>query len=198
MPREIFLVPMEGTGILEEPFRGKYTNTVDVTTSGTLRYGREDTGLIMLTADQAVLDTVEANADATRLATDDNIDDVMPAPEIAALRTELEGSGISQNIVKDNAPRRLIIRAIIGVHFFSQRYEGRHQKSLPTAAANAGQGLDNNPNGFPPPFQAELNDIGASFSWGESDTNNKTIRQIQESAADNIGNQKLFIAGFEI
>lgn len=199
MPREIFLVPMQGDGARSNPYRGKYTNTVGVTTSGTLRYARQAAhGLIMLEADQTILDDVASNLDVTRLATDANIDDVMPVAEIAFLRVELENGFVSQNVVKDAATRRAIIRAIIGVHFFSQRYEGIHKKSLPAAAAAAGRGLDHNPNSFPLPFQTELEVVAGSFGWNPEDTNNKSLRSIQESAAVNIGTQQLFIAGFQI
>jgi len=199
MASEIFLTSMVGDGTRAKPFRGKHTGTAGVTKSGTLRYARQNAQcLIMLEADQAVLDIVESDSDVIRLATESNIDDVMPASEITALRSQLETNFIAGEIIKDAATRRSSIRCIAGVHLFSQRYEGRHGKSLPTAAGNAGKGFDHNPNGFPSRFRTELNDVWSSCGWDSDITSNKTLRQIQISCSEQMGTKEIFIAGFKI
>jgi len=201
MPKEIFLVPMEGNGTRADPYRGKYTDDPQVNIAGTIRYGRTDDAIIMIDAIQSYLDSVAGQSDATRLATESNLDSVLTLGQANAAKTVFENAFIPGEFINEGDTRREAIRAVVGMFLFSQRMEGRFGTGWKQRAQAAGVNLNSIWQNFPQALQNELIEIRDDHGWTNTElgvTTTSTLREILQAISEQYKNTPIFIAGLEI
>lgn len=184
MPREIFLVPMVGTGTRSDPYRGKYTRDPAVTTQGALRAGRQDVAVAMIEASQTYLNSVAAQADALRLATESNLDNALTAGQANTAKTRFESVGIPGQFINAGDTRREAIRGVVGMFLFSQRMEGKFGSGFWKRGQALGITLDTAYADFPQALKDEFITVRDEFGWGNLGlTNASTLRQIMQAVS---------------
>lgn len=199
MPREIFMVPMEGTGTRSDPFRGKYTLDAQVISQGTVRSARTSEALVMIEAPQTYLDFVAAQADSMRLATEANIDNTLTANQANAAKTFVQARGIPGDFVNQGDTRRQVLRAIVGLFLFCQRMEGRFGAGFKQRAIELGITFDTIWNDFPRALKDEFIAIRDSFGWDNLGlTGTSTLRQIMLAVSQKFETTPMFIGGWQI
>lgn len=196
MPREIFLVPMELQG---NTYRGKYTNDPAVVASGTIRYSLVDSAVVMIDSTQTYLDSVDAQADATRLATEANIDNTLTNGQVTAAKTLFENNGIPAGFINIGDTRREVIRAVCGLFLFSQRMEGRFGTGFWQRAQELGITLATQFVDFPQAVKDEFIAVRDDHGWGNLGlTNQSTLRQILTAVSQQFESEPITIGGFDI
>lgn len=199
MAREFFLVPMIGTGSRQDPYRAKYSDLVD--SHGSIRYSRADHAIAMFDADQSVLDGIAAEADATRLATETNLDDTLTAGQANAAKTIFEAAFIPGQFINAGDTRREAIRGVVGMFLFSQRLEGRFGEGWRAKAQARGITLDSTWTEFPQVLKNEFLEIRDDHGWNNTDLNvsaSSTLREILQAVSNQYEQTPIFIAGFEV
>lgn len=208
MAIEIFLVPMESVPHSDFPahteVRGKHTDlSLDpgMVRSGTLRYSNGSHGVAMIEADQTYLDTVAADPDVTRLATSQNLDEVLTAGQANAVKTIFEGAFIPGQFINAGDTRRQVIRGLVGMFLFSQRMSGRLGDGWKERAQARGMTLDSTWAEFPVALQSELIDVRNSFGWTNVDLGvnaSSTMRDILQAVSQRFENAPIVICGVEV
>lgn len=203
--RELFVVPMIGTGTRADPVRGRYTQDEfggafgTPSAAGTIRYSRQDDAVVMIDAPQAYLDQVAAQADALRIATARNLDQPITAPQATAAKAFLEARGIPQQMVNVGDTRREVLRRVVGMFFFSQRMEGRFGEGFKKRATDRGISLDSAWNTFPAALQNEFIAIRDDHGWGNLGlTATSTLREILQAVSQQYAVLPIYICGLRI
>lgn len=205
MPKEFFIVPMVGAGTNFDGYRGKYTEEPGVLSSGTLRYSKQDSAIVMIESSQAQLDSVAAQSDATRISTEVQLDDTINGGQANSIEATLEAAEVPAQWVTAGLTRRQVIKITCGVFLFMQRLEGLFLKNMHvqlTAWVDAGNltsipGHENDdqlPKGdqykaalaltwqeLPPGVQAFLITVRDRQGWTNPDlglTSTSTVKQI--------------------
>jgi hypothetical protein len=199
MPRELFLVPMEGSGTRIDPVRGKYVRDAQVTAAGCLRYSRADHAIVMIDATQSYLDSVAAQPDTTRLATEINLESVLTAGQANNVKTVFENLFIPDLFANAGDTRRKVIRGVIGMFLFSQRMEGRLGSGWKEKAQSRGVTLDSTWTSFPQVLKDEFVGVRDSFGWSNLPvTGASTLREILKAISDQFTQTEFFIGGLKI
>lgn len=199
MAREIFLVPMVGTGTKTDPFRAKYSDDPAVTTSGSIRSAREGECIAMFDATQTYLDSIAAQSDSMRLATEANIDNALTANQANAAKTFVEARGIPGDFVNQGDTRREAIRAICGLFLFCQRAEGLLGVGFKQRAIQLGVTLATQWNSMPQELRDVFISVRDDHGWNNLGlTGSSSLRQIMLAVSEQFENTPLFIGGFEV
>lgn len=201
MPREVFMVPMIGTGTRTDPFRAKYSNDAAVTAAGALRSAMQDECLLMLDATQVYLDSVAAQPDAMRIATTANIDSPLTQQQADGAAAFLESRTIPGEFVEAGETRRAAIRGIAGLFLFCQRCEGRFGVGFKKRAVELGVTFATQYNAFPQALKDMFVATCQSEGWDVPPfglTPSSTLRQILVALADGYAGKPLFIGGVSI
>jgi len=201
MAVEVFLVPMVGDGTRADPFRGKYTDDAQVTSAGCIRYSREDDAICMMEAPQAYLDTVAGQADATRLATESNLDAALTLAQANAAKTIFEAAFIPGQFINEGDTRREAIRGVVGMFLFSQRLEGRFGEGWKAKAQARGINLNSTWQDFPQALKDEFIAIRDDEGWTNAElgvTNASTLREILQAVSSQYEQTPIFIGGLEV
>lgn len=199
MPRELFLVPMEGQGTRTNPYRGKYTRDPVVTLSGALRAGRQDMAIALIEAPQSYLNGVAGQADALRLATEANLDGTLTTNQANAAKARFEEVGIPGQFINAGDTRRQAIRGVVGMFLFSQRMEGRFGEGFWQRAKARGITLDSQWSDFPQALKDEFLAIRDEHGWDNLGlTNQSTLRQIMQAVSQQFEATPIEIAGVAI
>jgi len=201
MPKEVFLVPMIGSGTREDRYRGKYTDDPQVETSGCIRYSRADEAICMMDAPQTYLDSVAGQSDATRLATESNLDSVLTAGQADTAKTVFESAFIPGQFINAGDTRREAIRGVVGMFLFAQRLEGRFGEGWKSKAQSRGINLDSTWQTFPTVLQDEFIEIRDDHGWTNAElgvTGTSTLREILQAVSQQFEQTPIFIANFEV
>lgn len=199
MATEFFVVPLvldtSGFRPITVP---KYAVDPAVTTYGCIRYSRDTTCLVMMDATQAHCDSVEAQADADRIAVLGELNDNIGGQNNNRIRGVLEDLNIPGNWVSAADSYRQVLRGIIGMFLFSQRHEGLNGSGFFTDLEAAGFGLNtqwgNLSQAFRDTMQATIDDYGFSIA----PSNNNQVRAILKDFSDEWDGKEFFIANVEI
>lgn len=199
MPVEIFMVPMIGTGTRADPFRAKYSDDSAVTNSGAIRSSRTSECLAMFDATQTYLNSIAAESDSLRVATEANIDNALTTNQANAAKAFVEARGIPGDFANQGDTRREVIRAIVGMFLFCQRMEGTFGAGFKQRAIALGITFDTQWNAFPQALQDEFIAVRDDFGWGNLGlTNTSTLRQIMLAISEQFELEPIVIAGFQI
>ncbi len=201
MPVEFFLVPMVGAGTRADPFRGKYTDTPGVVRHGCIRYSQLDDAICLIEAPQPTLDTIAGNADATRLATESNLDSTLNTAQANAAKTIFEDAFIPGEFINAGDTRREVLRGVVGMFLFSQRLEGTFGTGWRQRAQAAGVTLNSAWQDFPAQLRAEFIAIRDDQGWTNADlgvTNQSTMREILQAVSQQYEQTPIFIASYQV
>jgi hypothetical protein len=203
MPKELFIMPMIGSGTrewgIDDSYRGKYTRDAAVTQQGCIRYSRLDDAICMLDATQVYLDATAAQTDVTRLATAATIDNVLTTEQAASAKTVFEDAFIPGEMINAGDTRREAIRAVVGMFLFSQRMEGTFGEGWKAKAQSRGMTLDSTWADFPQVLKDEFIVIHDSFGWSLSELSNaSTMREILVVVSNEFKDTPFFIAGVQV
>ena len=191
---------MVGVGTKVDPYRAKYTDDPAVIAAGSIRYSNVDHAVALIDAPQVYLDFVAAQPDATLLATNANLDQVLTAGQANAAQTIFESAGIPANFINAGDTRRQAIRGVIGMFLFSQRLEGRFGVGFKAKAAEHGVTLSSTWSSFPQALQDVFIEIRDTFWPGNNlgITGASTLRQILVAVSQAWGSHQFVIAGVSI
>jgi hypothetical protein len=202
---ELFLIPMEGTGVFPtDPFRPKYIGvpkSPQINRFGALRYGVEDSAIVMIDAPNGFLNSVRSQPDVTSLARANNIDNTLTAGQANAAKTIFEGAFIPGQFINAGDTRRQVIRGLAGMFLFSQRIEGKFGGNWKKKAQARGVSLDSTFANFPQVLKDELISVRDENGWtnqGLGVTNQSTMREILKAISDQYENTPISIAGVQI
>ena len=199
MPREIFMVPMEGTGTHSDPFRAKYSVDPAVTMSGSIRSSRQGECMAMFDATQTYLDFIAAQSDTMRLATEANIDNTLTTNQANAAKTFVEDRGIPGDFINQGDTRREAIRAVVGLFLFCQRAEGILGVGFKQRAVELGVTFSTQFNDMPQEIKDLFTTVRDDFGWDNLGlTGSSTLRQIMLAISEKFETEPIFIAGWEI
>lgn len=206
MPVAAFLVPMVGTGTHADPFRGKYQRgaTTLVRVAILRNGGNTHEALLLIEAEQAWLDTIDADPDCRLLATAANIDDPLTALQVSNIQTFLEGRQIPADWLVAGETRRQAMRGLSGMFMFSQRMRGAFGADWKQKLVAHGVTLATEWQALPVQFQTELLETAASMhaagfpGWGDvqAPAPTVTLRAILRSMGNRFQNHHIELAGF--
>lgn len=190
---------MDGSGTRLDPWRAKYTSDANVSSSGSIRIGKQDECVVLLQAPQAYLDSVAAQADTISIATPANIDDALTQGQVDAVRAWLEARSIPGDVVNVGDTRRQAIRAICRMFLFNQRCEGMFGTGLKRLAVNAGLTLSTQFSAFPQNVKDAFIAVRDAHGWGNLGlTTSSTLRQILVAVAGQFQGIELIIGGVSV
>jgi len=183
MPREVFLLPTIITDPATDKFKGKwrakYVDATGIVGHACLCCSRNDWRLVMVEGPQAVLDAIAANTDATRLATEANLNSPVTVSQANVGKVIFEGMGIPHTFFMAGDTRKQILRKIGGYFMFSRRMEGKFGSGWKARAVGHGVTLDSTWNTFPQVLKDELVAIRDDKGWGNLGiTGSSTTREI--------------------
>ncbi len=201
MAIELFLMPSTGTGTRDDPYRLKYSDEPGVIRSGSIRYQENDVVVAMIEAPQATLDVIAGYSDATRLATENNLETTVTAGNVTTVRSIFEAAFIPNVFINVGDTRREVIRGVIGMFLFSQRMEGALGEGWKKKAQDAGVTLASKWSQFPTVLKNALITVRDDFGWSTEQlgvNNQSTMREILKAVSDQFEGNPVYISGFEI
>lgn len=203
MAKAFFLVPMVGScKSYDDPYRGKYMMSSNVSKGGCLRYARKNShAVVMLEAEQSHLDWVANRPDAFRLANEDALDTPLTDAEVGDIKARLEDAFIPSGFVDKGDTRRELIRGIAGLFLFSQRCEGAFNEGWRQRAEDRGMTLQSVWSSFPLDLQHELRQVAQSFGWSSDELDIKPMtpmHQILAAISERFEDYPIFLSGFEV
>lgn len=186
----LFICPMIGAGTRDDPHRPQYTDTPGIVSWDMNDYSPISVALVCIDAPQAILDAIEANPGVTLLATPANIDTPITTGQRNALRSILEGVFVPGTIAATGETRRVVLRRLKGIIYFSQRMNGRFGTAWKERAQNAGITLDTQWLDLPQAVKDEFLSIRDQFPRLRNLglTNTSTIREIFRAVGDAFAN----------
>jgi len=198
MPREVFFVPMIGTGTRDDPFREQYGDTPGLIGGGSIRYSRQSSAIAMFNGPQAVLDSIAAQPNADRWVAEADLNTEIGGSRVPSLSNTLEAEGIPANFISANDNWRQTIRAIAGILLFAQRHEGLNGTGFFADLESAGADLNTQWRNLPPAFQATIQATIDDHGWAISPDPNQQVRSLLRAFSDQFNNTTISIGGLEI
>lgn len=191
-----YIAPQIGTGTMEDPFRSLINNYVNVSEGewfDEIDNPARRISLVCVHAIQATHDTIAADTSVIAIgnATEEAniktaLDSLISAiPNVSALKTKLEGIGISTSWYSSDNTVRDGIRYLIRVFSFAQIADGEGNSRIKTFIAN---NLDTTMNQIPAATRNAASDWmlakGLATGWITSTT---TVRQVLHYVVTNLG-----------
>lgn len=195
MASRLYLVPVIGTGTRQEPRRAKYFSdfTRDTLPSSWMDFGLEPVMLVGadVTNDQHL--SISANIDVVSIPA--NIDATISALALTQVQNALEGMNIPANWVTTAMTYRFVLRVVVGMFQFAQRYQGLGGGRL----FGTGISLGTQFNQLPAAVRSRLIETAESFGYDTSSlSGNSTIRQILKFLGDQWGSKSIVLGGITI
>lgn len=202
MARELFLMPLVGTGGPDDPIRGKYTNFdfPQLERTAIIPY-HPDTALAYVQAAQADLNAIAQQSDTLRLASVETIDARVTQSEADFAKTEFEALNIPAQFIEFDATRRQVIRQLIGLFLFIQRLRGLYGVHLKQRMTEFGLSLNSTWAELPVSLRNELRAVASSFGWDANAlgvNSASTLREILHIMTQQFGQEEFRLAGHSI
>lgn len=193
MATRLYIVPVVGTGTKSNPRTPKYfTDGTITSTSWTANvYGFEPWAIVAADLSPAD-DTIIVNEpDAFALPFD--LSPLLTAPQVTNVQAKLEAANIPSGWVNTSLTWTLVVRTVLGMFEFFQRYSGIYAKQtglVPTSLFTGGVTLDSTFGSLPSANQNALTGSAQSFGISTAGlTASTTMRTILKAMADNFQNQ---------
>lgn len=173
----------------------KYTNTFTAAgfSVSMIRFGDNPHGLVFSPCDAATDTSVSANVDVQRLP--DNLDANPGAGAVTAIQTFLENNNIPAGWVTTALTWRTIVRDVVSMFLFVQRYNGIGGPAVFTGAVT----LNSTFASLPLAVRVALQQAAAAQNFDTSSLSGaSTLRQILRAMGLQWGAQPILIGGLSI
>jgi hypothetical protein len=157
--------------------------------------------IAVIEANQSVLNSIAADPDVTRIATETNLETTVTAGNVPAVRTIFEAAFIPGLFINVGDTRREVIRGVIGMFLFSQRMWGKFGDGWKKQAQDAGMTLDSTWQEFPQPLKDAFITVRDSFGFTNEQlglTNQSTMREALKAFSDQFEGKEIHIGGLVI
>lgn len=188
---------MEGDGLSRETgFAAKYSFDPEVTKGEYIRYSNDTYAILLLDATQTYLDFVASQPDATRLATQDNIDNQITTNQANTFKSLMSGIFVPESVANTGDTRREVLRKAAGMFLLSQRFQGQFGESWQQKAQSRGITLNSTWQDFPQVLKDEFIQVRDSFGWGNLGlSNTSTLDDILAAINSQLSSKPIYIAG---
>jgi len=160
MSIELFLVPMQGDGLSRETgFDARYRNDPAVANSDYIPYSNSTVAILLLNATQVYLDTVAAQPDVTRLATQSNINTPITTNQANVFKSLMDGIFVPDVVANAGDTRKEVIHKTSCMFILSQKFQGLFGESWQQKAQARGVTLNSTWQEFPQALKDELNQV---------------------------------------
>ena len=197
MPIEVFLVPMQGDGLTRATaYTAKYNDDPSIIRGEYIPYSKTTVAILSLEAPQTYLDSVATQSDATRLATQANIDSTINATQASTFKSIMDGVFVPDIVAIAGDTRRYVIRKTICMFLLSQRFQGLFGESWQQKAQANGITLGSTWGDFPQVLKDAFIQVRDSHGWGNLGlTSISTMNDILTAVINKRASNKLYIAG---
>jgi hypothetical protein len=173
----------------------KYTSTF--TDAGfsvsTIRFGNNPHVLVFSDCDAATDATVDANPDVQRLP--DDLDSSPTSGQVTAIQNFLENNNIPAGWVSTAMSWRTIVRGVLGIFLFVQRYQGDGGPAVFTGGVT----LNSTFSSLPQPVRAAMQQAAIEQGFDTSSLSGaSTLRQILRTMGLQWGTTPILIGGLSI
>lgn len=190
MAWHLYLVPIVGSGTLENPRRPKYLIHYSM-----IDYGFQPVALAASDVDEATDAALQINADVHRLP--DDLDQPIGPVALAIVQDALETRNLPAQWVTNDVTYRVLLRTLFGFFSFVQRYAAVSNTTalLLGGAVNLNTRINQLPASVRQNLQVTATDLGLSSTGISGAT---TIRQVLKNLADQWGQRPYSVGGISI
>lgn len=179
MAKRFYVVPKDGDGTNDSPFRPKYIDDAGLGYSA-MDYGLEDTFLVACEVSDAQHTLLASQLDVIAIPAE--LDGLIGLPALATVQSKLEGLHIPADWVTTNHTYRDVIRLTGKLFLFMQRFHGTFLRKFFLAV-----NLDTRINQLSQTQKTELLDVAASLGIDTSSvTQSMTLRRALKLLADQL------------